>query len=229
MRGDLITYLRQRYAEKESLLRDEGPVITISREYGCGAKVIAQRLSEKLSQNKDKSGKTHEWKWYSKEILEESAKKLQLNPEEIAYVFSYEKRSVLEDFFNSFSHYYHSDKKIRNTIGKVIREIAEHGHAIIVGRGGIAITRDMPRSLHINLHAPLEWRAVRISERENCSIEMARQRCIEMDKKREEFKNYFQGKGTDYTWPDLTLNCMTLSTDEIVEIIIRAVEVRNLL
>ncbi|MCX7986887.1 MAG: cytidylate kinase-like family protein [Bacteroidales bacterium] len=229
MRGDLITYLRQRYAEKESLKHEEGPVITISREYGCAAKVVAQKLSEILSQKKDKWGKTHSWKWYSKEILDESAKQLQLDPSEIAHIFNYEKRSVLEEFFSSFSHYYHSDKKILNTIGKVIREIAIQGHAIIVGRGGIAITRDIPRSLHIHLHAPLEWRAIRVSERYGCTLEQAKERCIETDKKREEFKNYFQGKGTDYTWPDLTINCMTLTVDEIVEIIVKTVELRNLL
>lgn len=229
MRGDLVSYLRQRYAEQEAQQQGEGPVITISREYGCAAKLVAQKLSEKLSQKKDKWGKTHNWKWYSKEILEESARQLQLDPSEIAYVFNYEKRSTLEEFFNSFTHYYHSDKKIRNTIGKVIRDIAVQGHAIIVGRGGIAITRDIARSLHIHLHAPLEWRAARVSERYGCTPEQAKERCMEIDKKREEFKNYFQGKGTDYTWPDLTINSMTLSIDEIVEIIIRAVELRNLL
>lgn len=228
MRGDLISYLRQRYAERESQQQVEGPVITISREYGCAAKLVAQKLSERLSQQKDKYGKTHSWKWYSKEILEESAKQLQLDPSDIAHVFNYEKRSSLEEFFNSFAHHYPSDKKIRNTIAKVIREIAVHGHAIIVGRGGIALTRDISRSLHIHLHAPLEWRAARVSERYGCTLERAKEKCIEIDKKREEFKNYFQGKGTDYTWPDLTINCMTLSVDEIVEIIAKTVELRNM-
>jgi cytidylate kinase len=229
MRGDLISYLKQRYEETKQTVQGEGPVITISREYGCSAKIVAQKLSEKLSEKKDSSGRKHNWKWYSKEILEESAKELQMNPSEIQYVFNYEKRTTLEEFFNSFSHYYHRDQKIRNTIGKVIHDIASQGHAIIVGRGGIAIAHDISRSLHINLVAPLEWRAVRISERQNCSIDQAKEICIDMDKKREEFKNYFQGKGNDYTWPDLTFNCMTLSIDEIVEIIIKAVEVRNLL
>ncbi len=229
MRGDLINYLKQRYTETELRKQLEGPVITISREYGCAAKVVAEKLANKLSQKKDKNNNTHIWKWYSKELLEESARQLQLDPSEIKHVFDYEKRSVLEEFFNSFSHYYHSDKKILNTIGKVIREIAEQGHAIIVGRGGIAITRDMPYSLHIHLHAPLEWRAIRISERYGCTLEKARQKCIEIDKKREEFKNYFQGKGNDYTWPDISLNCMTLTIDEIVDIIIKAVEIRNML
>lgn len=229
MRGDLISYLRQRYAERESEQQGEGPVITLSREYGCAAKLVAQKLSEKLSQRKDKWGKTHSWKWYSKEILEESAKQLQLDPSEIAYVFNYEKRSSLEEFFNSFTHHYPSDKKIRNTIARVIREIALQGHAIIVGRGGIAITRDIPRSLHVHLHAPLEWRAIRISERYNCSLEEAKAQCMDIDKKREEFKNYFEGKGTDYTWPDITINCMTLTMDEIVEIIIKAAELKNLI
>ena len=50
--------------------------------------------------------------------------------------------------------YYKSDLKIRTTIAKVIRKFANEGNAIIVGRGGVAITRDIPLSLHIFLEAP---------------------------------------------------------------------------
>lgn len=229
MQGDLISYLRKRFEESEKLRHEEGPVITISRQYGCPAKAIAQKLSEILSEKKDKYNQKHQWKWYSKEILAESAKQLQIDPSEIEHIFKYEKRSTLEEFFNSFSHYYHSDKKILTIIGKVIRELAIEGHAIIVGRGGIAITRDMPLSLHINLEAPFEWRAIRISEKYNYTLEKAREVCIDTDKKREDFKNFFQGKNSDYTFPDITFNCMTLSVDEIVEIIVKAIEVRRLL
>jgi cytidylate kinase len=227
MQGDLISYLKKRYEESQTKHYGSGAVVTISREYGCPAKLVAQKLSEVLSEMKDPSGLKHQWKWYSKEILDESARQLQLDPSKIKYVFDYEKKSSLEDFFSSFSQYYQSDRKIRSTIGKVIRELAMQGHAIIVGRGGIAITRDMPNSLHINLQAPLEWRAVRISQRYDCPIEKARASCIDTDKKREEFRDYFQGKNTDYTWPDITFNCMTLTIDEIVTTIVKMIEIRG--
>jgi cytidylate kinase len=229
MQGDLVSYLKKKYEESKSKHTGPGPVITLSREYGCPAKLIAQKLSEKLSEKKNAAGDKHPWKWYSKEILEESARQLQMDPSKIKYVFDYEKKSSLEDFFSSFSQYYQSDKKIRGTIGRVIRELATQGHAIIVGRGGIAITRDLPNSLHINLEAPLEWRAVCISNRYDITIEKARVSCIETDKNRKEFRDYFEGKNTDYTWPDITFNCMTLTVDEIVATIVKIVELRSFL
>ncbi len=227
MQGDLLNYLKKRYEESQLKKSGPGPVITITREYGCPAKTIAQRLSEVLSEYKDKAGVKCQWKWYSKEILDESARQLQLDPSKIKYVFDYEKKGMLEDFFSSFSQYYQSDRKIRNTIGKVIREIAIQGHAIIVGRGGIAITRDLQNSLHISLVAPLEWRAAIISERYNLTLEKARSTAIDIDKKRKEFRDYFEGKNTDYTSPDITFNCMTLSVDEIVSTIIKVLELRR--
>jgi cytidylate kinase len=227
MQGDLINYLKKKYEDSQLIRTGPGPVITISREYGCPAKQLAQKLSEVLSAHTDKTGVKHNWKWYSKEILDESARQLQLDPSKIKYVFDYEKKGMLEDFFSSFSQYYQSDRKIRSTIGKVIREIAMQGHSIIVGRGGIAITRDLTNSLHINLFAPLEWRSVIISERYNLTPEKARSTAIDIDKKRKEFRDFFEGKNTDYTFPDITFNCMTLSIDEIISTILKVVELRS--
>jgi len=227
MQGDLLNYLKKKYEETLLKKTGPGPVITLSREYGCPAKVIAQKLSEVLSNHLDKSGMKYSWKWYNKEILDESARQLQLDPSKIKYVFDYEKKSILEDFFSSFSQYYQSDRKIRSTIGKVIREIAEQGQAIIVGRGGIAITRDLSNSLHINLVAPLDWRAAIISERYNVSIDEARISAIDIDNKRKEFRDYFEGKNSDYTSPDISFNCMTLSIDEIVSTIVKVSESRG--
>jgi cytidylate kinase len=227
MQGDLLSYLKKRYEESDSR-KGPGPVITLSREYGCPSKIIAQKLSEILSELKNKRGEKHIWKWYSKEILDESARQLQMDPSQIKYVFDYEKKGALEDIFSSFSQkYYKSDRKIRNTIGNVIREIGIQGNAIIVGRGGIAITRDIADSLHVNLEAPLDWRAVRISEKYCLTLEKAKEAAIDIDKKRQEFREYFQGKNNDYTRFDVSFNCMTLSVDEIVKTIVALAEMRG--
>jgi cytidylate kinase len=228
MQGDLLSYLKKRYEESTTRKSGPGPVITLSREYGCPGKLVAKKLSEILSEKRNDRGEKALWKWYSKEILEESAKELKMDPAQIKYVFDYEKKGALEDIFSSFSKkYYNSDRKIRSTISKVVREIAVQGHAIILGRGGIAITRDIPNSLHINLAAPLEWRAVRIAQKYNLTLEKARQKSIDIDKKRLEFRDFFQGENTDYTFPDATYNCMTLSVDEIVQSIIKLAELRG--
>jgi cytidylate kinase len=125
--------------------------------------------------------------------------------------------------------YYKSDLKIRTTIAKVIRKFANEGNAIIVGRGGVAITRDIPKSLHLYLEAPMEWRALRVAEKHNYTIEQARSYAHNIDKKRTQFRDYFQGKGNDYTRFDLKLNCMTLEIDEMLDIIIGALKTRSMI
>lgn len=175
MNNDLLKYMSERFQSDCSKLKDPGPVITISREYGCPAKMIAEQLADVLTRKMAARGRNVKWRWISKEILTESARQLNLEPDNIKYVFNYEQRSVIDDILQSHSQkYYKSDRKIRNTIANVIRNIACDGHAIIVGRGGVAITKDIVRSLHINLEAPMEWRALRISEKNGVSFEDAK-------------------------------------------------------
>ena len=230
MRIDFSKYLTERYLETLSRQAFEGPVITISREAGCPAKKIAAKLVSQLTELKSPLAKRMDWRWISKEILSESAKELGVDPTEIGYVFRYEKRSIMDEILLSQSKkYYKSDRKIRNTIAKVIRNIASEGNVIIVGRGGIAITRDIEKSFHVKLEAPLNWRAIRISEKYSISMNEALKYAHDIDRKRSQFLDYFHGKGTDYSFFDVTFNCMTLSIDEIVESIIKILQIRKLI
>jgi cytidylate kinase len=85
------------------------------------------------------------------------------------------------------------------------------------------------KSLHISLEAPLEWRSLMISERYDLSFADARKSVIEMDKKRERFRESFEGRNTDYTWFDVTFNRMSLTENEIIEAIINMMETKNLI
>lgn len=228
---DLLRYMSARLREEDEGCQKAGPVITISRQNGCPAKQLAKLLSEQLNQKIVAQGKkTIEWKYVTKEILAESARELQMSPKQIKYVFDYEQKGLIDDIISAYSSkYYKSDRKIRNTIGRVIRNMACEGHMIIVGRGGVSITRDIPRSLHINLEAPLDWRCVRIAEKYDLSLDAAEKQIKDIDLKRKQFREYFEGKNTDYTWFDITFNCMTLSVQEIASIVMRAIETRSLL
>lgn len=231
MRVDLLKYMSDRMSDKEGKNIEPGPVITISRLYGCPAKKVAKKLAERLTEKMTIKGIAEpKWEYITKEIMSESAKELEVDPSKIKYVFDYEKKSLIDDILSAHSSkYYKSDRKIRNTIGRVIRNMATEGQKIIVGRGGVAITHDIPKSFHVNLEAPLEWRVLRVSEKLDKSLEETERTVLDVDKKRKEFRDNFQGKGTDYTQFDLTLNCMTLSVDELVAIITKAIEVRKLI
>jgi cytidylate kinase len=230
MKIDLSKYKQEWY--KEGTARDifPGPVITISRELGCPSKTIAGMLADELNKIKSEHAKSHPWRWISKEILSESAKELKVDSDQIEHVFLYKNRNAFEDILLAQSkNYYKSDLKIRTTIAKVIREFANNGNAIIVGRGGVAITRDIPKSLHIMLEAPLEWRAVRTATKYDMTLEQARSYAKSIDKKRKQFRDYFQGEGNDYTRFDIRFNCMTLEIEVIVKTIIGALKARKLI
>lgn len=230
MRIDLSKYLTERYLESISEQKFEGPVVTISREFGCPSKKIAEKLSVMLTEIKSPLAKKLAWRWISKEILDESAKILNLDPAEIQYIMRYEKKSAFDDILSSYSKkYYKSDRKIRNTIARVIRNIASEGNVIIIGMGGVAITREVEKSLHVHLEAPIYWRALRISEKYCLTVEEAKKYARDIDEKRKAFRDYFHGKGSDYSWFDVTFNAMTLSIDEIVEGIIGLLKLRKII
>jgi len=230
MRIDLSKYMKEKYDRDRSVPDFSGPVITISRECGCPGKRLAICLTEKLNSMDYKFEKNIPWKWISKEIIDETAKELGVQPGEIQYVFDYTTHGALEDLLLSLTKkYYKSDRKVRNTVALVIRNFADEGNKIIVGRGGVAITKDMPKSFHVFLEAPMEWRALRISTKNNLSIEDAKKYCIDVDKKREEFKNFYHGRGSDYTRYDLSFNSMTLSVEEIADIVIAALKIRKII
>lgn len=230
MKIDLVQYLKDKYQERNLENKDPGPVVTISRENGCPGQKIAQRLNDVLNQRLLQNGKKAEWKWVGKEIFTEAAKELNLQPEEVEQVFKQTGRSIIDQVLSAqSSKFYKNDKSIRIAIGQTIRSMANDGHSIILGRGGVAITRDIKKSIHIYLEAPLPWRASVISEKQHCTVEEAKKIAIETDKRREEYRDYFQGRGNDYTWYDVRYNCMTLGIDEVVESIVKLMEIKKLI
>ena len=195
MKYDLVSYLKKHFEDRDVKLKkpdkEGGPVITISRQYGCPAKHVAEKLSEKLTEMCKNREYKVQWKWIGKEILAEAAKELNVEPSRIKYIFNYEQRGIIDDI--------------------------------------VAINHDITKSFHIYLEAPLELRALRVSERYNISIPKAKDYATDIDKKRKQFREQFEGKNTDYTTFDMSFNCMTLSVDEIVNIISHTVALRNLL
>lgn len=225
---DLVQYLIDRHKGGHLPCHEPGPVVTLSREMGCSGTQIAQVLVDELNSRFNfKNGEP--WKWVGKEEIQAAAAHaLNLPPEEISYALEAKKKTMMDDILQSFSRkYYKSDRTIRKTIKDVIRSIACNGRVVILGRGGVAITRDIPRSLHINLEAPLEWRTLRISEKMQIDLKEAESFVLSIDRQREEFRDYFGGKNTDYTRFDISFNSMTLTVKEIVEIIIKTMELRK--
>jgi cytidylate kinase len=221
MENLLQRYLDMRVAG-ESRTANHGPVVTISREYGCPSKILAEMLVTHINQVHHQSGKPGPlWRWVSKELLEQAASELKVQPRDITHVYNYEERSWVDDLLAATKKdgSYRSDRAIRNAIGKVIRSYGESGNVVIVGRAGMAVTRQIPLSLHIRLIAPLEWRVARISEVYKLSREDALGTIRQKDENRRKFLEFFLGHEFRFHDFDAIFNCATLNLEEIMKAI----------
>jgi len=207
-----------------------GPYISISRDFGCMANSIANKLSKELSVQNQNAGINKGWSWLNKRILEESAKALKTSPSKIVYVFQSRKKTMMDEIVGAMAtRYYKSDRKVRNTITEVIRTIVKTGNVILVGRGGVAFAKDNSNSLHIKLTAPIEWRVDHISRNYNKSKADALRYILEVDQERKYLIDSFAGYNTDLSIFDVVFNRKTLSEDEIVSIILNLVKSRQLI
>jgi cytidylate kinase len=219
-----------RFPTKKDKPQNLNPVITISREYGCYASQIAAQLCEKLQNISKKQSQNQQWQWLTKEILEKAASDLQVEPDNISHIFGAEDKGVLEDIVKSFaSKQYTSDTKIKKTITEVVKSYGELGFVIIVGRASCVILKDHPKALHIKLHAPFKWRSDCIKERFNITATESRKQVKEMEEKRSSFMNYFRCSLPENELIDISFNRKTINTNDIVDSIIRIMELKKLI
>ncbi len=224
-------YMKERIGKRKAVDTSNlslGPVMTISREFGCPALDIAIELAKTLTEKNKESGINKEWRVVSKEIIEESARELKLTPSLIDDLSEYKHNSFFENLTLFLSdNYYPGNTKVKNTIAKFIYETAAEGNVIIVGRAGEAITKNIEKSFHTKIIAPLDWRAQEVSLSENLSISDAKKRCIDQDRRREQFRHFFEGDKPDNEFFNITFNYRDMTTEEIVELLEIVAEIRG--
>lgn len=203
------------------------PFVTLSREFGCPSKLVAKELCEELNQRAVRDHK-HQWECISKEIVEEAAAKLKLEPEKIRH-FDAESKEALYEVLAAFSTNYKSSRAIERTTRDIIRSFARKGHVILIGRGGVAITQGWPGSLHVRLIAPREWRIEEYASRHSLTPKESENMVSLMDKKRTDWIEVYLGRKIESTIFDLIINCKTVSVEEIVLGIIGMMEAKKLI
>jgi len=231
MKNILSDYMRSRMDRKtiREVRKNYGPVVTISRAYGCPGKIVAQDLAFNLNKRQIGTQARH-WKWISKEILEESARELKLNKYTIKEAVNATEKGVMDDLIISLAHkFYPSDTKVKKTLADIIKGFAQEGNVIIVGRAGVSLTRNIQNSLHIRLEAPIEWRTRIISEHQNITLDEARRKLLEIDYKRNHLREYFEGTKPDNSIFDIIFNFQTMNQEEILECIVRVMELKKMI
>lgn len=226
----LFKYFEARYKMAQSLLGQKktfGPIITISRQAGCEAKKIGAKLVSELN----RIDKTGPWRCIDKEILEKSAKELNLSTSKIEHFYKGPEKSKFIDMFISFSKTHVNDLKIKHTIKEVMVSLCRQGHIVLIGRGGAAILQDQPNVLNIRFTAPFYWRVENIMKNRKTTLEEAEEWAIETDENR--FKLFYlflekQPANLDYLF-DATLNRKNFDIQQSSQIIIDFAKMRKLL
>lgn len=234
MENILLKYMVEQFnaaKEVKNVPHQNLPFITISREFGCPAKQVAKLLIDKLNMAAEKNRDAQPWTKLSKEILQAAAAELNIEPSKIQRIFNDDKRGAIDEILNAISDkYYQSDRKILKTIDKVILDFAMYGNVVIIGRGGMSVTRHLPLGVHVRLFAPLEWRLQRLIETSQCqTLNEAKTISKQMDFKRNALlksKTKSENFEDDF---DVFYNCKYLNEEEISEAIIHLLQVKKLI
>jgi len=201
-----------------------GPVITISRLTGCDGREVAAALVAQLNLRYN----TTKWRWIDKDIIYHAAHELKTDTNRVETYYQGMTMNDMSEMIMAFSGRFVSDSSVKKAIREVVLSIAREGHAVIIGRGGVAITRDMTNALHIRLVAPLYWRVENVMKKKGMIIEKAEEYVIETDEKRNKMIVSFLDKkpqSLDYLF-DSTLNRSSFSIDQISALILEMYEAK---
>ncbi len=223
----LLKYMNERIMHATRKVVEPGPVITISRECGCSASILAEKLTLRI--NEKISNPDLNWRWINKEILKLASDELKIHQDEVKKIADSGEKNFLDEIVYSFTEkYYVTNSKARKMIEEVVRSLAFRGKVVIVGRGSEILSHGIPRALHLRLFAPMDWKIKAMCERSNISAEEARKIVIQIDKQRAAFRDSYLEKNQPPFAYDIEFNCARLSHDEIIDIVLDIAQRRSL-
>jgi cytidylate kinase len=166
-------------------------IVTISNQYGSGALEIAERVAAELG-----------YAYVDRQLPVVVAKRLRVRPDAVEanenaaptlgerFLTGLERAtpelgaaSAVEDF----------DEEVLRAVQEAVREYAERGDAVIVGRGAAAILGARPDVLRVFLHAPRDWRIAHICKSTGASRAVAESELDRVDRARTEYLRQWYG------------------------------------
>jgi len=191
-------------------------VISISREFGSGGRLIGKQLAARLG-----------IPCYDRTIIQKTSEKSGLSPDFIARA----EERARSRFHLSVTPigigtpaFAHQGVPVSHQAffaqADVIRELADEGPCVIVGRCSDYVLGERPECLKVFIHADLESRVERCVEEYHIPTDDMERRVIQMDRGRSNYYNYYTG----HTWGDmrrydLTINSSTTGVEGAVELI----------
>lgn len=193
-------------------------IITISRQYGSGGREIAKKLAEALS-----------LPFYDNEIIQKAAQKSGYSKE----MFEQADLKPTGSFLYTMSMFSANavgfelplSDKIFLVQSDIIKEVAEQGGCVIVGRCADYVLRDNKNVVNIYIHSDLDTRIERAISLYNFPHDKAKEVIVKNDKRRATYYNYYSnlkwGNAGNY---DMSINSGTLGIDNTVTAIQKFIE-----
>lgn len=199
-------------------------VITISREFGSGGRLIGKRLAAKMDipcydrtiikKACERSGLSHEFIEQA-EARARSRFQLSAAPTPIGAP-AYGSHSIPVSHQAFFAQ------------AEIIRELADSGSCVIVGRCSDYILGDRPECARVFVHADMQTRIRRCIKYYDMPSDGLEVRIKQQDKGRANYYNYYTGQvWGDMRLYDLTINTAAVGIDGAVELIARMIEIRR--
>lgn len=199
-------------------------VITIGRQLGSGGRIIGEKLAGQLGIS-----------FYDKELIQIASQQSGLGKEFFEQADEKKGYSIFGGLFGlrgaiadePFSNYYLNNETLFKIQSDVIRDLAEKGSSLFVGRCADYVLKDYPRCLNLFINAEMNDRIKRITKIQNLPDDKAKDFIEKADKRRAGYYNYFSNKvwGAADTY-HLCINSSILGIDETVAFIRQFVEKR---
>lgn len=201
-------------------------LVTISREYGSGGRIIGELLAEKLKvpfYDKVIIDMAVEQSGYSREVIEGAELKAKSS-------FAYSLASALSFNEGTTGSVLSVNDRLFLAQFQVIREIGDTGSGVIVGRCADYVLREMPGVTNVFIYAEYEDRLKRAVEKYGDDPEKAEDIISTYDKARQNYYNYHTGmKWGEYKNYNLAINSSYISEEEAANLIVSYIENRRYL
>ncbi len=204
---------------------EKNVIITIGRQYGSGGKTIGKIVARELG-----------IPYYDREVIRLASEDSGIAEYLFNQVDEFRKKSIRDIFrrqtYNPTlmppeSSEFISQDNLFNYQAKVIRELAEEGSCVFIGRCADDILKDRDDLLRVFIYADEAFCLEKAHERNSMSDHEMRNFIKKVDKYRGDFYKYYTGREwTDARNYDLCLNTGVLGFEKCVQIIKEYIGVR---
>ena len=109
-------------------------------------------------------------------------------------------------------------------MAETIQGLARVGRVVIVGRGGVFITRNRPMGIHVRLTAPIEHRIDHMAKLLEVSPDVAEKRIRGIDRNRKDFfKRYGKAAAPLTRLYTLALNTAEVDEEKAVAVLLQLI------